>query len=68
MSIPTSLLNFKFFKTLVVFNDITGKSREQRFITKEHIAMYTNLILLALYSSILVIRLFRSYSEPEFIL
>ena len=36
------------------FNDITNKSREQRLITKEHIATHVNLILLfkpALYSS-----------------
>ena len=40
-----------------------NKSREQRLITKEHIAMHANLILLfkpALYSSTLVIKLFES--------
>ena len=31
---------------LIVFNDIMSKSHGQRFITKEHIAMHTNLILL----------------------
>ena len=38
---------------VILFNDVTCKSREQRLITKEHIAMHTNLILLfkpALYS------------------
>ena len=46
----------------IVINDITGKSREQRLITKEHIATHTNLILLfkpALYST-LVIKLLNS--------
>ena len=45
------------------FNDVTSKSREQGFITKEHIAMHANLILLSkptLYSSTLVIKLFKS--------
>ena len=44
-------------------NDVISKSREHRFITKEHIAMHVNLILLfkpALYSSTLVIELFES--------
>ena len=44
-------------------NDVTSKSREQRLITKEHIATHANLILLfksALYSSTLVIKLFES--------
>ena len=43
--------------------DITSESREQRLITKEHIATHANLILLfkpALYSSTLVIKLFES--------
>ena len=43
-------------------------SREQRLITKEHIATYTNLILLfkpALYSSSLVIKYFK---KVEFLL
>ena len=31
---------------VIVFNDIMSKSREQRFITKEHIATHTNLLLL----------------------
>ena len=31
---------------VIVLNDVTSKSREQRLITKEHIAMHTNLILL----------------------
>ena len=47
----------------MVINDITGKSCEQRLITKEHIATHTNLILLfkpALYYSALVIKLFKS--------
>ena len=42
---------------IIVLNDITSKSREQRLITKEHIATHVNLILLfkpALYSSTLV--------------
>ena len=30
----------------MVLNDVTSKSHEQRIITKEHIAMHTNLILL----------------------
>ena len=45
------------------FNDVTNKSREKRFVTKEHIATHANLILLfkpALYSSTLVIKLFES--------
>ena len=40
-----------------------SESREQRLITKEHIATHANLILLfkpALYSSTLVIKLFES--------
>ena len=44
---------------VIVINDITSKSCEQRLITKEHIATYTNLILLfkpVLYSSTLVIK------------
>ena len=48
---------------LIVFNDVTSKSREQILITKEHIATHANLILLfkpALYSSTLVIKLFES--------
>ena len=48
---------------MVVLNDVTNKSRVQRLITKEHIATHANLILLfkpALYSSILVIKLFKS--------
>ena len=47
----------------VVFNDVISKSREQRLITKEHIATYANLVLLfkpALYSITLVIELFES--------
>ena len=46
-----------------VLNDVTSESHEQRLITKEHIAMHANLILLfkpALYSSTLVIKLFES--------
>ena len=45
---------------IIVLNDVTSKSREQRLTTKEHIAMNGNLILLfkpALYSSTLVIKL-----------
>ena len=48
---------------MIVLNDVTGKSHEQRLITKEHIAMHVNLILLfkpALYSSTLVIKHFES--------
>ena len=48
---------------IIVLNDVTNKSREQRFITKERIATHANLILLfkpALYSSTLVIKLFES--------
>ena len=44
-------------------NDVISKSREHILITKEHIAMHVNLILLfkpALYSSTLVIELFES--------
>ena len=59
----------------IVINDVTSKSREQRLITKKHIAMNTNLILLfklALYSSILVIKLFKNsiklFFKPEFLL
>ena len=37
---------------IIVLNDITSKSREQRLITKEHIAMHTNLIL-PLYTPVL---------------
>ena len=47
-------------------NDVTSKSREQRLITKEYIAMQANLILLfkpALYSSTLVIKLFESSTK-----
>ena len=43
---------------VIVINDVTDKSREQKLITKKHIAMHTNLILLfkpALYSNTLVI-------------
>ena len=29
---------------VIAFNDITNKSREQRLITKEHIAMHTNVL------------------------
>ena len=45
---------------VIVINGVMGKSREQRLITKEHIAMHINLILLfkpAIYSSTLVIKL-----------
>ena len=45
------------------FNDVISKLREQRLITKEHIATDANLILLfkpALYSSTLEIKLFES--------
>ena len=42
---------------VIASNDITGMSREQRLITKEHIR--TNIILLALYSSILAIKCFK---------
>ena len=48
---------------VIVLNDVTSESREQRLITKEHIATHANLILLfkpALYSSTLVIKLFES--------
>ena len=49
---------------VIVLNDVTCKSREQRLITQEHIATHVNLILLfkpALYSSTLVvIKLFES--------
>ena len=48
---------------IIVLNDVTNKSREQRLITKEHIATNANLILLfkpALYSSILLIKFFES--------
>ena len=48
---------------LRVFNDIMSKSYEQRLVTKEHVAMHTNLILQfksPLYSSTLVIKLFSS--------
>ena len=46
-------------------------SREQRLITKEHIAMHTKLILPfkpALYSSTLMIKCFKSGFEPKFLL
>ena len=42
---------------VIVLNDVSSKSCEQGLITKEHIAMHTNLILLfkpALYSCTLV--------------
>ena len=42
---------------VIVTNDVTGKSCEQRLITKEHIVMHTNLILL-LY--IFVTKIFKS--------
>ena len=49
---------------VIVLNDVTSESREQRLITKEHIATHANVILLlfkpALYSSTLVIKLFES--------
>ena len=48
---------------IIVLNDVTNKSRQQKLITKEHIATHANLILLfkpALYSSTLVIKLFES--------
>ena len=44
---------------IIVLNDVTSKSREQRLITKEYIATNVNLILLfkpALYSSNLVLK------------
>ena len=44
---------------VIVLNDVTSESREQRLITKEHIATHANVILLfkpALYSSTLVIK------------
>ena len=47
---------------VILFNDIMCKSREQRLITKEYIAMHTNLILMfkpALYSSTLVIKCYK---------
>ena len=44
----------------IVLYDATSKSHEQRLIIKEHIAIHTNLILVALYSSTLVIKLFNS--------
>ena len=31
---------------VIVLNDVTSKSHEQRLTTKEHIAMHTNLIFL----------------------
>ena len=46
---------------IIVLNDVTSKSREQRLITKEHIATNANLILPfkpALYSSTSVIKTF----------
>ena len=44
---------------IIVFNDVTNKSREQRLITKEHIRSNAyKLNSSALYSSILVIKLF----------
>ena len=49
-----------------VINDAMGKSCEQKLITKEHIAMHTNLILLykqALHSSTLMIKLFNSSTK-----
>ena len=48
---------------VIVLNDVTSESREQRLITKEHIATHANLVPLfkpALYSSTLVIKLFES--------
>ena len=48
---------------VIILNDVISKSREQRLITKEHIATDANLIILfkpALYSSILEIELFES--------
>ena len=48
---------------IIALKDITSKSREQRLITKVHIATHANLILLfkpTLYSSTLVIKLFES--------
>ena len=45
---------------VILFNDVTCKSHEQRLVTKEHIAMHTNLIFFALYSSTLVIKCFKS--------
>ena len=44
-----------------------SKSHEQRLITKEHIAMHTNLILL-FYTRTLVIKLFNSGLKPKFLL
>ena len=48
---------------VIVFHDVTNESREQRLITKEHIATQANLILPfkpALYFNTLVIKLFES--------
>ena len=36
---------------VVAIINFAGKSCKQRLITKEHIAMHTNVILLALYSN-----------------
>ena len=55
---------------VIVFNDVTSKLHELRLITKERVATHTNLILLfkhTLYSSTLVIKLFKSF-EPKFLL
>ena len=49
LTIVTLLLfifNVLFKVLLRVFNDVTSKPCEQRIITKEHIAMHKNLILL----------------------
>ena len=53
---PISYINQLLFNVLIVLviNDITGKSCEQGFITKEHIATYINLILLDLHSPLVI--------------
>ena len=53
---------------VMVINDVTSKSCEQRLITKGHIVTRTNLILLfkpALYSMIKVVQ---SCFKPKFLL
>ena len=54
------MVKLQLIAIVIVFNVIMSKSHEHRLITKEHIVMHTNLILLfnaALYSITLVMNL-----------
>ena len=48
---------------VIKFNYVMGKSREQRLITKEHIATHTNLIILFKQALYVMIKLFKSSTK-----